>query len=356
MSQFLNGALRRLTPYTPGEQPRNQAYIKLNTNESPYPPSPGVLAALNRAEGENLRLYSDPEAVELREALAARYGVERENVFVANGSDEALSFAFLAYAADGRGVAFPDISYGFYAVFARLYGIPVRQVPLRADLRLVPEDYNHLHRTIVLANPNAPTGLALSRDEVEGIVRANPDAVVVVDEAYVDFGADSAASLVDRYDNLLVVMTYSKSRSMAGARLGFALGSRALIEDLEKLKYSTNPYNVNRLTLKLGQAAVDSDDYFRDKARQIMATRDKTAVALRALGFAMPDSQANFLFLTHPKLDGADFYRRCKERGILIRHFSDPAIAQYNRVTIGTEEDMAAFVQAAREILQEEGS
>ena len=183
MSQFLNGALRRLTPYTPGEQPRNQAYIKLNTNESPYPPSPGVLAALNRAEGENLRLYSDPEAVELREALAARYGVERENVFVANGSDEALSFAFLAYAADGRGVAFPDISYGFYAVFARLYGIPVRQVPLRADFRLVPEDYNHLHRTIVLANPNAPTGLALSRDEVEGIVRANPDAVVVVDEA-----------------------------------------------------------------------------------------------------------------------------------------------------------------------------
>ena len=188
MSQFLNGALRRLTPYTPGEQPRNQAYIKLNTNESPYPPSPGVLAALNRAEGENLRLYSDPEAVELREALAARYGVERENVFVANGSDEALSFAFLAYAADGRGVAFPDISYGFYAVFARLYGIPVRQVPLRADFRLVPEDYNHLHRTIVLANPNAPTGLALSRDEVGGIVRANPDAVVVVDEAYVDFG------------------------------------------------------------------------------------------------------------------------------------------------------------------------
>lgn len=353
MSQFLNGALRRLTPYTPGEQPRNQAYIKLNTNESPYPPSPGVLAALNRAEGENLRLYSDPEAVELREALAARYGVERENVFVANGSDEALSFAFLAYAADGRGVAFPDISYGFYAVFARLYGIPVRQVPLRADFRLVPEDYNHLHRTIVLANPNAPTGLALSRDEVGGIVRANPDAVVVVDEAYVDFGAESAAALLDQYDNLLVVMTYSKSRSMAGARLGFALGSRAIIEDLEKLKYSTNPYNVNRLTLKLGQAAVDADGYFRDNARRIMATRAKTMQALRALGFSMPDSQANFLFLTHPKLDGAAFYRACKDRGILIRHFSDPAIAQYNRVTIGTEEEMAAFVQTAQEILKE---
>lgn len=356
MSQFLNGALRRLTPYTPGEQPRNQAYIKLNTNESPYPPSPGVLAALNRAEGENLRLYSDPEAVELREALAARYGVERENVFVANGSDEALSFAFLAYAADGRGVAFPDISYGFYAVFARLYGIPVRQVPLRADFRLAPEDYNHLHRTIVLANPNAPTGLALSRDEVEGIVRANPDAVVVVDEAYVDFGADSAVPLLQKYENLLVVMTYSKSRSMAGARLGFALGSRALIQDLEKLKYSTNPYNVNRLTLKLGQAAVDSDGYFREKAREIMATREKTAQALRALGFTLPDSQANFLFVAHPKVAGETLYRKCKEKGVLIRHFSDPAIAAYNRVTIGAPAEMEAFLAVVQTILKEEGA
>ena len=353
MSQFLNGALRRLTPYTPGEQPRNQAYIKLNTNESPYPPSPGVLAALNRAEGENLRLYSDPEAVELREALAARYRVERESVFVANGSDEALSFAFLAYAADGRGVAFPDISYGFYAVFARLYGIPVRQVPLRADFRLVPEDYNHLHRTIVLANPNAPTGLALSRDEVEGIVRANPDAVVVVDEAYVDFGGESCVRLIDRYDNLLVCMTFSKSRSMAGGRLGFALGSPGLIEDLNKLKFSTNPYNINRLTLVAAEAALDSQDYYRENCRTIMENRCYTVEELRKLGFTTIPSLANFIFTSCPKCSGVELYGKLKERGVLVRCWDKPALRDYVRVTIGSREQMDAFLEQVRAILKE---
>ena len=354
MSRFLNAKYAGLTAYTPGEQPRDRQYIKLNTNESPYPPSPAVLAALDRQDVADLRLYSDPEGTALRAALAQRYGVTPGQVFLSNGSDDILNFAFMAFGADGA--VFPSLTYSFYPVFAALHQVACETVPLAEDFSIDPAALAGRGKLTVLANPNAPTGLALSLDQVEAIVAADPAHVVVVDEAYVDFGADSAASLVDRYDNLLVVMTYSKSRSMAGARLGFALGSRALIEDLEKLKYSTNPYNVNRLTLKLGQAAVDSDDYFRDKARQIMATRGKTAAALRALGFAMPDSQANFLFLTHPKLDGADFYRRCKERGILIRHFSDPAIAQYNRVTIGTEEDMAAFVQAAREILQEEGS
>lgn len=354
MSRFLNAKYAGLTAYTPGEQPRDRQYIKLNTNESPYPPSPAVLAALDRQDVADLRLYSDPEGTALRAALAQRYGVTPGQVFLSNGSDDILNFAFMAFGADGA--VFPSLTYSFYPVFAALHRVACETVPLAEDFSIDPAALAGRGKLTVLANPNAPTGLALSLDQVEAIVAADSAHVVVVDEAYVDFGADSAASLVDRYDNLLVVMTYSKSRSMAGARLGFALGSRALIEDLEKLKYSTNPYNVNRLTLKLGQAAVDSDDYFRDKARQIMATRDKTAVALRALGFAMPDSRANFLFLTHPKLDGADFYRRCKERGILIRHFSDPAIAQYNRVTIGTEEDMAAFVQAAREILQEEGS
>ena len=351
MSQFLNGALRRLTPYTPGEQPRNQAYIKLNTNESPYPPSPGVLAALNRAEGENLRLYSDPEAVELREAQAARYGVERENVFVANGSDEALSFAFLAYAADGRGVAFPDISYGFYAVFARLYGIPVRQVPLRADFRLVPEDYNHLHRTIVLANPNAPTGLALSRDEVEGIVRANPDAVVVVDEAYVDFGGESAVPLTARYPNLLVVQTFSKSRSMAGARLGYAIGDAALIQDLEAIRFSTNPYNVNRLTLRAGAAALAEQDYYDANCAAIVDTRADTKRRLEALGFTCTDSRANFLFARHPAADGGDLYRRLKERGVLVRRFDAPRIGDYIRITIGTRAQMDALLERLEGLL-----
>ena len=353
MSQFLNGALRRLTPYTPGEQPRNQAYIKLNTNESPYPPSPGVLAALNRAEGENLRLYSDPEAVELREALAARYRVERESVFVANGSDEALSFAFLAYAADGRGVAFPDISYGFYAVFARLYGIPVRQVPLRADFRLVPEDYNHLHRTIVLANPNAPTGLALSRDEVEGIVRANPDAVVVVDEAYVDFGGESAVPLTARYPNLLVVQTFSKSRQLAGARLGLAMGNAKLIADLNRVKFSLNPYNINRLTLKAGQAALEDTAYFDRTRAAIVDTRAWTKQQLEQRGFAVLDSRSNFLFASTNRKDGGTLYKELKKNGILVRHFDAPRIQNWLRITIGTSEQMKIFVNTLDKIMEE---
>ena len=218
MSRFFNRSLDRLVPYTPGEQPQDQQYVKLNTNESPYPPSPGVISALDAQEAADLRLYSDPEARVLKAALAKQYGVEPANVFVGNGSDEALNFAFLAYAADGRGVAFADITYGFYPVFAELYHIPVQTVPLREDFTLSPEDYYGLHRTIVIANPNAPTGIALSRTQVEGILQANPDCVVVLDEAYVDFGGESCVSLTGRYPNLLVVQTYSKSRFMAGAR------------------------------------------------------------------------------------------------------------------------------------------
>ena len=310
-----------------------------------------MLAALGAEDVADLRLYSDPEGTVLREKLAGLYGVKPGQVFLSNGSDDILNFAFMAFGADGA--VFPSLTYSFYPVFADLHQVAYETVPLKEDFSVDAAALAGRGKLTVLANPNAPTGLALSLDQVEAIVAADPSHVVVVDEAYVDFGAESAAALLDQYDNLLVVMTYSKSRSMAGARLGFALGSRAVIEDLEKLKYSTNPYNVNRLTLKLGQAAVDADGYFRDNARRIMATRAKTMQALRALGFSMPDSQANFLFLTHPKLDGAAFYQACKDRGILIRHFSDPAIAQYNRVTIGTEEEMAAFVQTAREILKE---
>ena len=351
MSRFLNAKYAGLTAYTPGEQPRDRQYIKLNTNESPYPPAPAVLAALGAEDVADLRLYSDPEGTVLREKLAGLYGVKPGQVFLSNGSDDILNFAFMAFGADGA--VFPSLTYSFYPVFADLHQVAYETVPLKEDFSVDAAALAGRGKLTVLANPNAPTGLALPLDQVEAIVAADPSHVVVVDEAYVDFGAESAAALLDQYDNLLVVMTYSKSRSMAGARLGFALGSRALIEDLEKLKYSTNPYNVNRLTLKLGQAAVDADGYFRDNARRIMATRAKTMQALRALGFSMPDSQANFLFLTHPKLDGAAFYQACKDRGILIRHFSDPAIAQYNRVTIGTEEEMAAFVQTAQEILKE---
>ena len=353
MSRFLNTKYAGLEAYTPGEQPRDKQYIKLNTNESPYPPSPQVLAALTNQDIQDLRLYSDPEGTALREKLAALYGCGPENVFLSNGSDDILNFAFMAFAQDGA--VFPGLTYSFYPVFADLHKVPYATVPLKEDFTVDVEGLCGTGKFTVLANPNAPTGVALPLSEVEKILASNPDRVVVIDEAYVDFGAESAAGLIDQYDNLLVVMTYSKSRSMAGARLGFALASRPIIQDLEKIKYSTNPYNVNRLTLKLGEAAVDSDAYFRDNAKKIMATREKTAKALRALGFTLPDSKANFLFVKKEGLDGGLLYQKLKDRGILIRHFSDPRIAQYNRVTVGTEEEMAAFLEAVKAVMAEEG-
>lgn len=353
MSKFLHTKYAPLEAYTPGEQPRDKKYIKLNTNESPYPPSPQVVDALTRQEVEDLRLYSDPEGTALREKLAALYGCGPENVFLSNGSDDILNFAFMAFGQDGA--VFPGLTYSFYPVFAALHGVLYDTVPLREDLSIDVDGLCQTGRLTVLANPNAPTGLALTLEEVERIVASNPDHVVVVDEAYVDFGAQSAVPLIQKCENLLVVMTYSKSRSMAGARLGFALASRPIIEDLEKLKYSTNPYNVNRLTLKLGEAAVDSDAYFRENAGKIMATREKTAKALRELGFTLPDSSSNFLFVKREGLDGGLLYQKLKDRGILIRHFSDPRIAQYNRVTVGTDEEMEAFLTQVKAIMKEEG-
>lgn len=353
MSRFLNTKYADLEAYTPGEQPRDKQYIKLNTNESPYPPSPQVLAALTGQDLEDLRLYSDPEGTALREKLASLYGCQPGNVFLSNGSDDILNFAFMAFAQDGA--VFPGLTYSFYPVFADLHKVPYATVPLKEDFTVDVEGLCGTGKFTVLANPNAPTGIALPLSEVEKILASNPDRVVVIDEAYVDFGGESAAGLIDQYDNLLVVMTYSKSRSMAGARLGFALASRPIIQDLEKIKYSTNPYNVNRLTLKLGEAAVDSDAYFRDNAKKIMATREKTAKALRALGFTLPDSKANFLFVKKEGLDGGLLYQKLKDRGILIRHFSDPRIAQYNRVTVGTDEEMEAFLEAVKAVMAEEG-
>ena len=351
MSRFFNRSLDRLVPYTPGEQPQDQQYVKLNTNESPYPPSPGVIAALNAQEAADLRLYSDPEAKVLKAALAERYGVEPVNIFVGNGSDEALNFAFLAYAADGRGVAFADVTYGFYPVFADLYHITVQIVPLKEDFTLDPEDYCGLHKTIVIANPNAPTGLALSRAQVEGILQANQDCVVVLDEAYVDFGGESAVPLTARYPNLLVVQTFSKSRSMAGARLGYAIGDAALIQDLEAIRFSTNPYNVNRLTLRAGAAALAEQDYYDANCAAIVDTRADTKRRLEALGFTCTDSRANFLFARHPAADGGDLYRRLKERGVLVRRFDAPRIGDYIRITIGTRAQMDALLERLEGLL-----
>lgn len=351
MSTFFSSQLKNLAPYTPGEQPQDQQYVKLNTNESPYPPSAGVIAALNNKEAADLRLYSDPECKELKKALAGYYGVEPENIYVGNGSDEALNFAFLSYATDGRGVAFADITYGFYPVFADLYHIPVQIVPLKPDFSIDPKDYYGLNKTIVIANPNAPTGLALSRDEMEGIIKANPDSVVVVDEAYVDFGAESCVELTKTYPNLLVVQTYSKSRSMAGARLGYAIGNADLIRDLETVKFSTNPYNVNRLTLRAGVQAIAEQDYYTENCKKIMATRAYTKEKLEALGFTVLDSRSNFLFAMKPGTDGGAIYRGLKERGVLVRHFDKDPIRDYNRITIGTPEQMDIFLKKLEELL-----
>lgn len=349
MSRFLNNKYLSLEAYTPGEQPQDMQYIKLNTNESPYPPAPEVLEALNSSDIADLRLYSDPDCAQLKIALAETYGVEKENIFVSNGSDDILNFAFMAFGENGA--AYPDISYGFYPVFAQLHNIDSTVVPLKEDFSIDPADYFGLNRLIVIANPNAPTGMTLSVSQVESILTANPGSVVLIDEAYVDFGGDSCVPLTKKYDNLLVVMTYSKSRSMAGARLGFAVGSKALIRDLDLLKYSTNPYNVNRLTLKLGKATLDAADYYKEKCAAIIETRTYTTGELENLGFTVLPSAANFIFAKKDGVDGGYIYQQLKKRGVLIRHFTKERINDYNRITIGTKEQMDVFLEKLKEII-----
>lgn len=351
MSRYLKEELQALRAYTPGEQPQDQAYIKLNTNESPYPPAPSVAAAITRQEVEQLRLYSDPTGAELKEKLAGLYGVEPENVFLSNGSDEVLNFAFLAFGAEG--VAYPDISYGFYPVFAQLYQLDAVEIPLKEDFTVDYRDYCGIGRMVVLANPNAPTGRSIPVAEIRQICQTNPDHVVLIDEAYVDFGGETALPLVQEFDNLLVIRTFSKSRCLAGGRLGYAFGSRALIEDLEKIKYSTNPYNLDRLTLRLGVATVEAEDYYREKCAAICRTRQWTAGQLEAMGFQVLPSLTNFLFAKTEAMDGQVLYQALKARGILVRHFSNPRICQYNRITIGTQAQMEQLVQTLKEVLYE---
>ncbi len=352
MSRFLTDSKKTLVPYTPGEQPRDMAYVKLNTNESPYPPSPGVLEAVEKEAGR-LQLYSDPTCRELTLAVAGRYGVQPEQVILVNGSDEVLNFAFMAWCDKNRPAVFPDITYGFYKVFADLHGVPYREIPLGEDFSVNPADYVGAAGTVFIANPNAPTGLCLSLPQIEGILQANPDQVVVMDEAYVDFGAQSAVKLVDKYDNLLVTQTFSKSRSLAGARLGFGIGSAALIQDLQTIRNSTNPYNVNRMTAAAGVAALAEDNYYMDNGRRIMNTRQQTTAALEGLGFTVLPSLSNFVFATHPAIAGGDLYRRLKAAGVLVRHFDKPRIHNFVRITIGTPEQMDTLLSAIKTILEE---
>ena len=349
MSRFLNAQFQSLEAYTPGEQPRDMQYIKLNTNEAPYPPAPSVVAAMTGEQVELLRLYSDPTAKNLKEKLAALYGVAPENVFVSNGSDEVLNFAFMAFG--GKGVVFPEISYGFYEVFGDLYALDYQKIPLKPDFSVDYQDYCGKNRMVVIANPNAPTGMSIPVSQIEEILKTNPDSIVLIDEAYVDFGGETCLPLIRKYDNLLVTRTFSKSRCLAGGRLGYAFASAAIIADLEKIKYSTNPYNINRLTLLLGEKTVEAESYYQEKCGEIVKTRTWTAEKLEELGFEVLPSQTNFVFAKTDKMDGGALYQQLKKRGILVRHFTDPKISQYNRITIGTREQMEAFVETIKQIL-----
>lgn len=352
MSRFFSSKYASLEAYVPGEQPRDMKYIKLNTNESPFPPSAKVAAAIKSQIG-SLQLYSDPECTSLVEASASLFGVKTDQILMTNGSDEILNFAFMAFSDKDHPIVFPDITYGFYSVFAELNGIPYTEIPLKDDLTIDTRDYIGIGKNIVIANPNAPTGIALTLEEIEAIVSSNPDNVVVIDEAYVDFGAESAISLVDKYDNLLVTGTFSKSRSMAGARLGFGIGCSELISDLNTIKYSTNPYNVNRMTMAAGHAAILDNDYYMDNCRIICQNREWTKEKLLTLGFTLTDSKTNFLFARSDRISGEELYKRLKARGILVRHFSKERIKEYNRITVGTRDQMEALVDAIENILKE---
>ena len=352
MSRFFSDKFSGLTPYTPGEQPRDQRYIKLNTNESPFPPSPLAIKYANEEAGK-LELYSDPTCAALTAKAAQVLGVGEENIIFSNGSDEVLNFAFVAFCDATHPAIFPDITYGFYKVFAKLNGIPYEEIPLKTDFSVDIQDYVNRKGTIFIANPNAPTGLYLSLAQIETIVQSDPNRVVVIDEAYIDFGGESAIPLTKKYENLLVVQTFSKSRSMAGARLGFAVGCKDLIQDLNTIKYSINPYNVNRMTMAAGLGALEDGDYFRANCQAIVENRRWTTNSLSELGFTTLDSMTNFVFTKSDAIPGKELYLKLKERGILVRHFDTPRLTPYIRVTIGSAEQMASFVDAVRNILEE---
>ncbi len=350
MSKYLSEKYEGLTPYTPGEQPKERKYIKLNTNESPFPPSPKAIAAASEA-AKRLQLYSDPEAKRLHEKIAELCGVEPDCVLATNGSDEILNFAFMAFCDREHPAVFPDVTYGFYSVFAELNGIPYEKIPLKDDFTINVDDYCNINKTVFIANPNAPTGIALKLDEIEKIVETNPDNVVVIDEAYVDFGGESAVALTKKYSNLLVTQTFSKSRSMAGARLGFGIACPSLIADLNMIKYSTNPYNVNAMTQAAGVGVLEDEEYTKKNCNTVIENREWTVGRLTSLGFEMTDSKANFIFVKHKDIDGGELYKCLREKGILVRHFTSPRICQYNRITVGSREEMTALVEAISEIV-----
>lgn len=343
--------VRRITPYVPGEQPSAPHVIKLNTNECPYPPAPGVQAALAAMQSRELRLYPDPGAGALVEALADYYGLNKDQVFVGVGSDDVLSMAFLTFFNGDKPILFPDVTYSFYDVWAKLYRIPYETCPLDEDLRIRPRDYKRPNGGVIFPNPNAPTGVYEPLTLVEEIVQANRDAVVIVDEAYIDFGGESALPLIRKYDNLLVVQTFSKSRAMAGMRIGFAMGSEKLIGYLNDAKFSFNSYTMNRPSLMLGVESLRDRAYFEEITGRIVRTRERVKGELRELGFTFPDSLTNFIFATHERIPAQQIFRALREREIYVRHWDKPRISNYLRITVGTDEEMDTLLAFLREYI-----
>lgn len=352
MSEYLNQRYRNLSPYTPGEQPLDKDYIKLNTNENPYPPGSGVLKVINEAAVKDLRLYEDPDNRLVIRTLAEHYGVKPSQVCVTCGSDETLDLAIMAFGEDG--FAFPDLTYNFYKVFCQLHHTDMQVIPLKDDFTIDVKDYLGLGKGVILANPNAPTGLVLPREKIEEILKADPHHVVVVDEAYIDFNeGGSMIPYVNKYPNLLVVQTFSKARSLAGARVGYGIGSEALISDLERIRNSMNPYGLSRLSQQAAIAAVQEQEYYDENCRKVIATRTWFIHELEKLGFSVLPSHTNFVLAHSDQIPGEVLYQKLKDHGVLVRHFSDPRIADAVRISIGTDEDMHQAAEKIREVLAE---
>ncbi len=352
MSKFLTDKFKSLAPYTPGEQPKERKFVKLNTNESPFPPSKKAIE-LARAEAERLMLYSDPECRDLTIKMAESFGVDKDSVIMTNGSDEVLNFAFMAYCDESTPAVFADITYGFYKVFAEINRLPTKIIPLKNDFTIDIDDYINAEGTVFIANPNAPTGILLPLSDIERLVKSNPKRMVVIDEAYIDFGGESAVGLTKKYDNLLVTGTFSKSRSMAGGRLGYGIACPEIINDLTRIRYSTNPYNVNRMTMAAGIGALSDTEYFKENCKKIIENRCWTEKELDALGFEFLPSKANFIFARSNRIDGKKLYLSLKEKGVLVRHFDTERICDFNRITIGSIEEMQTLVNKIKEIVEE---
>lgn len=352
MNKFWNETTKNIDPYVPGEQPQDKKYIKLNTNENPYPPSHKVIESMNKAVNEDLKLYPDPCSKKLVNAIANFYNLNEDQIFVGNGSDEVLALSFLTFFSKDKKVLFPDISYSFYIVYAKFFNVSYEEISVTDNFEIDLDKFISKEGGVILPNPNAPTSKFISTQDLEKLLIAKKDSIVIIDEAYIDFGGESMAKFINKYHNLLVVQTFSKSRNLAGIRVGFAMGNKELIEGLNRVKNSFNSYTLDRVAQAGACAAIEDKEYFEETRNKIIKTREKSAKDLKSLGFHVLDSKSNFLFVSHKNIPGAKLYEELKSRGVLVRHFSNPKIDNYLRITIGTDKEMDTLINTIREILK----